>query len=271
MLRSTKLLATALVTLAACAEAPDPETAGPGGKADGELTTVTFAGDWSETADGPIVAGLPIRIDYDLDRLTACRGSTAGSDVWGITGFAQFDDGEPQAFEVTRLVDGRAVRAPIELDIPARAARVQLWFQNANRWGCSAYDSNEGANYAFDIEARADVAFAAFAADGTEDLPRMVTAGDQLVVHYEPERLAECAGSTGGNAAWSVTLSYQVDGGAVKKLLATRADGPDLVAADPEITVPRGRDLAVWFEATNRWGCHAYDSDGGANYHIAID
>jgi len=99
----------------------------------------------------------------------------------------------------------------------------------------------------------------------------MVNAGDQLVVHYEPERLAQCAGSTAGNAAWSVTLNYQIDGGAVKKLLATRADGPNLVPADPEITLPRGRDLALWFEATNRWGCHAYDSNNSANYHIAIE
>lgn len=272
MLRSTKFLATALVTLVACAETPDPDgTDGTGGKADGALTKLTFADDWSEQADGPIVAGLPIRITYDLDRLTACRGSTNGSDVWGITGFASFDGGAPQTFEVTRLVDGRAVAAPIELDIPARAAHVDFWFQSSNRWGCSAYDSNDGANYTFDIEARADIAYAAFTADGSEDLPRMVKAGDQLVVHYEPERLAQCAGSTGGNAAWSVTVNYQVDGGAVKKLLVTRAEGPDLVPSDPEITLPRGRDLALWFEATNRWGCHAYDSNSSANYHIAIE
>ena len=272
MLRSTKFLAAALVTLVACADAPDDDaTGGPGGKADGDLTELTFADDWSERASGPLVAGLPVRIEYDLDRLTACRGFTNGSDVWAITGFASFDGGEPQTFEVTRLVDGRAVAVEAELEIPARAASVELWFTNTNRWGCNAYDSNEGANYRFDIDARPDVAYAAFTADGAEDLPRMVYAGDQLLVHYEPERLAECAGSTGGNAAWSVTLNYQVDGGAVKQVLVTRAQGPDLVPADPEITLPRGRDLALWFEATNRWGCHAYDSNDGANYHIAID
>lgn len=272
MLRSTKYLATALATLAACAETPDPNSTDPnGGKADGELTTLTFGADWRESADGALVAGLPIRINYDLDRMTGCRGSTNGSDVWGITGFAQFDGGVPQTFEVTRIVNGRTVAAPIELDIPARATRVHLWFQNTNRWGCNAYDSNDGANYAFDIEERAGVAYAAFDASGAEDLPRAVKAGDQLVIHYEPERLAECAGSTAGNAAWSVTLNYQVDGGTVKKVLVTRADGPNLIASDPEITLARGRDLALWFEATNRWGCHAYDSNNSANYHIAIE
>lgn len=271
MIRSTKFLAASLVTLVACAETPAEDGVGAGGKADGQLTTLRFGDDWSERSDGSLVAGLPIRIEYDLDRITDCRGSTNGSDVWGITGFAQFDDDAPTTFEVTRIVNGKTVPAPIELEIPARAAYVQFWFQSTNIWGCNAYDSNDGANYSFDIEARADVAYAAFEASGNEDLPRMVKAGDQLVVHYEPERLAQCAGSTGGNAAWSVTLNYQVDGGTVKKLLVTRADGPDLVPSDPEITLPRGRDLALWFEATNRWGCHAYDSNSSANYHIAIE
>jgi hypothetical protein len=271
MLRPTKYLAAALVTLVACADTPAEDDTGSGGKADGQLTTLKFTSDWRETSDGAVVGGLPIRIQYDLGRLTACRGSTNGSDVWGITGFAQFDDGAVQTFEVTRLVNGKAVAAPIELDIPARAASVALWFQNTNRWGCTAYDSNDGANYTFDIEARADVAYASFDADGAEDLPRMVKAGDQLLVHYEPERLAECAGSSGGMAAWSITLNYQVDGGTVKKVLVTRADGANIVPADPEITLPRGRDLALWFDATNRWGCHAYDSNNSANYHIAIE
>ena len=271
MLRSTKYLAAALVTLVACADAPDEDTGDSvDGKADGTTTKLTFAEDWSERANGKIVAGLPIRIAYDVDRLTACRGYTNGSDVWAISGHVSFDGGPAQTFEVTRLVDGRAVAVEAELEIPARAASVELWFTNSNRWGCNAYDSNEGANYQFDIEARPDVAFASFDADGAEDLPRMVYAGDQLLVHYEPERLSECAGSTGNNAAWSITMNYQVDGGTVKKVLVTRADGPNLVAADPEISVSRGRDLAIWFEATNRWGCHAYDSNNSANYHIAI-
>ncbi|MBA3392385.1 MAG: hypothetical protein H0T89_07060 [Deltaproteobacteria bacterium] len=263
-------VATALVTFG-CADAPGPDEGGPGGKADGELTTLAFDDDWSETADGPLVAGLPIRIAYDLDRLTACRGSTNGSEVWAIGGHASFDGSTPVVFPVTRLANGRVVAVESELEIPARATSVELWFTNHNRWGCNAYDSNEGANYTFDIEQRANTAVAAFEADGSEDLPASVRAGDQLVLHYAPERLDECAASTAGNAAWSVTASYQVDGGTVKKLLVTRANGSELVAADPEITLPRGADLALWFEANNRYGCHVYDSNNGANYHLRID
>ncbi|MDQ3366957.1 MAG: DUF6209 family protein [Myxococcota bacterium] len=270
MSRSKIILATALVTLTGCADTPASQS-GPGGKADGELTTLRFGDDWSERADGAVVAGSPVRVAYDVDRLTACRGSTNGSEVWGITGHASFDGGEPTTFAVTRLAGGRVVALESELEVPAQASALELWFTNSNRWGCNAYDSNEGANYRFDIEQRAGTAFASFEADFTEDLPAAVPAGDQLVLHYEPSRLAECAGSSGGMAQWSITASYQVDGGAVKTLLVTRAQGAELVASDPEITVPRGSSLALWFDATNRWGCHAYDSNFGGNYVIAID
>ena len=47
--------------------------------------------------------------------------------------------------------------------------------------------------------------------------------------------------------------------------------GGTLVAADPTITLPRGRDLELWFAATNVYGCHAYDSNESANYHFTIE
>ena len=152
MSRSMKYLAAALVTVVACADAPDDDTNGADGKADGAITRLTFADDWSERANGRLVSGLPIRIAYDVDRLTDCRGSTNGSDVWAITGHAMFDGGTPVTFEVTRITNGRTVAVEAELDIPARAATLELWFTNTNRWGCNAYDSNNSANYHVTIE-----------------------------------------------------------------------------------------------------------------------
>jgi len=267
---SLMFLATAVVT--ACAAAPDPAgNPGGGGKADGELTTITFDGDWAETADGAIVAGSPLRIDYDLDRLTDCRGETNGSEVWGVTGFASFDGGATETFGVSRLSNGKVVPLVAELEVPAGAESVELWFQINNRWGCNAYDSNENRNYEFAIEQRANTAIVAFEADGSESLSGPVRAGDQLVVHYDPARLDECASTMNGFPQWSVTGYYQVDGGSVRMLTVTRADGGDLVASDPEITVPRGGELALWFEATNRYGCHAYDSENGANFRYDIE
>jgi hypothetical protein len=68
-----------------------------------------------------------------------------------------------------------------------------------------------------------------------------------------------------------VTAHWQVDGGAVHDVSVTRAESDVLVAGDPEIVPPHGHDLALWFEATSIWGCHAWDSADGANYHFTIE
>lgn len=57
----------------------------------------------------------------------------------------------------------------------------------------------------------------------------------------------------------------------MKSLLVTRAEGSSIVAADPTVTIPRGRDLALWFDATSVYGCHAFDSNMNANYHFTIE
>ena len=274
MLRTPLLLATALVTTAGCAQGPDPAPGSStgGGKADGSETRLTFSANLSEHADGPIVAGATVKLSYDLDRISDCRGSTNGSDVWGTTAFASFDGGAPKQLAVSRLQAGHVVPVEAELAIPSTAHSVALWFSTSNRWGCVAYDSNDGANYAYDIEARAGGgAVIAFDADWSESQSDAIHGGDQVVVHYAPERLAQCAGSTGGHAAWGITGNWQVDGGAVHQIIVTHASGSELVAADPTITVPRGHALSLWFEATSVWGCHAYDSDFGANYAFPIE
>jgi uncharacterized protein YraI len=267
----TALLFT--TTLAACAsESPDDAiTGGGGGKADGETAQLTFKGDWSESARGELTAGSPVRIEYDLDRLPDCRGETNGSEVWGAGGYASFDGGEPVTFALSRLDGGVVKPVPAELDIPVTAHEVELWFASSNRWGCIAYDSNNNANYRFDVKPATDGAVLAFDADGTESQSGAVKGGEKVVVHYDPSRLATCEASSGGLAKWSVSLHYKVDGGAEKTTLVTRAEGPDLVPSDPTIVVPRGGDLEIWFSATSVYGCHEYDSNAGANYHFAIE
>lgn len=272
MVRTPTLLATALVTLAGCTQTPGSEGGSEGGKADGSQTRLTFADDFSEAADGPLVAGATIKLSYDLDRITGCRGSTNGSEVWGTTAFVAFDGGPPHELALSRLAAGRVVPVEPELQLPSAAHSMALWFTTTNRWGCVAYDSNDNANYGFDIAPRSGGgAVLAFDADGSESQSAAVRDGDEVVIHYAPERLAQCAGATGGHPAWGITGNWQVDGGTVHALMVTRASGSELIAADPTITVPRGHRLAVWFEATSVWGCHAYDSDFGANYTYPIE
>lgn len=262
------ILATSAI---GCAAQDDDIAGGAGGKADGDTPVISFGDDWSERVSGELLAGSPVRIAYDLDRLQDCRGSTNGSDVWGVGGYASFDGGEPVSFALSRLDSGRVKAVVAEVEIPADASNVQFWFGISNRWGCVAYDSNENANYSFDITESTRGPVIAFNADWSESQSGSLVAGQQVVVHYEPERLAECATSRNGIAGWSVTMHYKVDGGPVKTMLVTRADGPDLVPADSALTIPRGNDLEVWFSASSTYGCNAYDSNLGGNYHFAIE
>jgi uncharacterized protein YraI len=268
--RAVVSLILATSVLGGCATEDDGDSGGAGGKADGDAPVIEFADDWSETVHGQLLAGSPVRIAYDLDRLQDCRGSTNGSEVWGVSGFASFDSGAPVTFGVSRL-DGGVVRpVTAELEIPAGADSVQLWFSISNRWGCVAYDSNDNTNYAFDVTRGEVGPVLAFHADWSETQTGVLRAGDEVTIHYDPSRLSRCATSRNGTAAWSVTMYYKVDGGAVKTMIVTRPDGADLVAADPRLTVPRGSALELWFSASSGHGCNAYDSNLGGNYRYTI-
>lgn len=239
----------------------------------GAVATINFDSGWNEVAGGALIAGQQVRISFDPARLRQCRASTHGSEAWGITGFAKFDDGDVLSFPVTDLGADRIVH-PITAQIPMQGTRkMELWFQNSDVFGCVAYDSNFNANYRFDLQSAptAESPVIAFETDWSETQSGAIHAGDALIVHYDPLRLNRCSGSTHGNAAWAITGWYAIDGGEAHSFAASKPDGGTLLAADPAITVGDGRDLAVWFEATSIWGCHDWDSDFGANYHFAIE
>jgi hypothetical protein len=267
----TRLCATLFLatTVAACvADAgSDEDTAAGGGKADGATPVLVFDDEWNETQTGRLLAGDKMRVQYDLDRLTDCRGSTGGSEVWGVTGYASFDGASPQTFAVSRLDAGTVQPVLATVDIPAGATRVAMWFAINNRWGCIAYDSNDSHNYVFEIEGGATGGVLSFNGDWSESQSDTIHAGDSVVIHYEPQRLLQY-----GYATWSVTGYWRVDGRTIKSLIVTRqSPGAALVPADPLITVPRGTDLEMWFSATNVSGCNAYDSNLSANYHFTIE
>jgi hypothetical protein len=265
-------LATSVAGCVADSQPADGTAPGGGGKADGASPVIVFDDAWNETLTGTLLAGDSVRIEYDLDRLTDCRGSTNGSEVWGVTGYASFDGGEPQTFALSQIVDGVVEPAAASLEIPAAASHVAFWFSSSNRWGCIAYDSNHEANYEFDITRGASGAVIAFDADWSESQDGPIRTGDAVVIHYDPARLAECESSSGGHATWGITGYWRVDGGAAKTLTVAREDASaTLVAADSTLVVPRGDDLELWFETTNVYGYHAYDSNLGANYHFAIE
>ena len=160
-------LATSLAACVADHESTDATT-GAGGKGDGQGPVIVFDDNWRETPSGTLRAGDKMRIDYDLDRLQTCRGTSGGSDQWGVSGYASFDGGQPVVFGVSQLQAGRATPVIASVDIPATATSVELWFAINNRWGCIAYDSNMGANYHVDVDRGGRGAVLSFDADWSE-------------------------------------------------------------------------------------------------------
>lgn len=114
-----------------------------------EAATLRFDGAWNETVTGSLQRGKKVRVVYDADRLTQCRGElNGGGPAWSITGYWQINGGPVHSFNAGGLSPTGAPAEPFTLDA---TGDLQLWFQNVNRWGCNAYDSNLGANYHFTV------------------------------------------------------------------------------------------------------------------------
>jgi hypothetical protein len=271
MLRPLIVLAFA-TSVAACVADPASSTrvAVRGGSAADATPTITFAADFTQAASGPLVAGGSATVHYDLARVTICEAQSNNMAVWGETGFALFDDGTQTSFPVTLLESGSAVGVDATIALPASASSVQLWFETTNEWGCVAYDSNYGQNYTFALDRAGLGATLDFGADWTFTQTAPVHAGDQVIIHYDPDRLNQCYALSNEQPAWSITAYWQVDGGTVNQVVADVPDGADLAPADPVMSVPSGHDLALWFDATSVYGCSAWDSAYGQNYHVAI-
>lgn len=101
-----------------------------------------------------------------------------------------------------------------------------------------------------------------FGADWTASASGPVHAGAPVTVAYDARRLPTCRGTLGGRRQWAITAFWQLDGGAVGAL--------DVSDAPATLTAAHPGDLALWFQVTDRWGCMAYDSAFGANYHFAV-
>jgi len=104
---------------------------------------VVFAVDGSETQLGGLVPGGQVRLEYDANRLTTCRNSRNGNDLWDITAHVRWDTGEGSSASIKN--------GALLVSVPRTARRMDVWFENTAIPGCQAWDSNLGANYRFDV------------------------------------------------------------------------------------------------------------------------
>ena len=108
------------------------------------MSTLRFLSDWSQKQIGDVRPGTPLQIEYDGERLPQCRSERYGQPAWNIASYLRFHPGgETQS--------GVVSRGPLDVDVPANATRIELWFHNTDQTGCSSWDSNYGQNYWVDI------------------------------------------------------------------------------------------------------------------------
>jgi hypothetical protein len=104
-----------------------------------------------------------------------------------------------------------------------------------------------------------------FAADWSETAIGVLTAGGRVRIEYDLARLTACRQSTHGHPLWDVIAHTRWEPSGAVESHSVR-DG------QPTLAIPGGTTAAVlWFENTQiGGGCHAWDSDYGANYTFAV-
>jgi len=265
--RAMRSLLCLLIVCGACAEhdsASDPGTIP--GKGDGiQATVLEFDVGYGEALSGPLVAGERVVIRYAPERLPQCRTTSGGADGWGISGFLLSESSPiPRPFPVTELRSGKAVAVDAVVEIP-EGDHIELYFQVTDVFGCTAYDSDFGQNYRFIVEqSAAEAAVVSFESEGEPVVMGELRAGGSMVLHYEPERLADCSASQGGVPQWGITAYVESDTGEVSTVDVARAQDGSLVAADPSVALGAGDGVALWFEATNAFGCFQRDPEAGS-------
>ena len=117
---------------------------------------ITFTAGWTDTATD-LVAGQAAAVSYDAGRLTTCRGSLGyGGDAPGWSIDANYTVNgiafnEPLGVAGASLANERLPAGSLPTYTLPFAGTLQLWFENTDVFGCTAWDSAYGANYSFSI------------------------------------------------------------------------------------------------------------------------
>jgi hypothetical protein len=105
-----------------------------------------------------------------------------------------------------------------------------------------------------------------------------VRQGELLSIHYDPERLTACRGYHDGMPAWDLfgTVRFLPSGETARGNLIQHTGVRGVI--DPPKSVPLNirvpadaTQAEMWFQNTSMFGCSAFDSQFGNNYHFAVD
>ena len=277
--RSTLLLAPFLALACAVDEGP-AEDLGLTDDSDAltQVPTLTFNADGSVTQSAPLVAGGNVRVRYSQTRLRQCTGTTNATAAWAITGYASLAGAAATSWDTGRTTGTTRASVNQVIALP-RSGELALWFQQTNRWGCVAWDSRNGQNYRFAVQAPPGGTTPApsaaptltFNRDGSVSQTGTLVVGQRLRVRYAQDRIASCTGTTMGNPAWAITGFASLNGAAARSFeTGVAATGGTRTSIEATVDLTAAGDLALWFQQTNRWGCVAWDSRNGQNYHFSV-
>ena len=131
---------------------------------------------------------------------------------------------------------------------------------------CAPGDPDAIEEHAEEAEGALGEARITFGADFSETVSGKLRAGDPIEIAFDASRLSTCRGEQGGVPQWAITAHYRVNGGSVHAITVA-----GLMAESPALIVPESAGtLEIWFSITNKWGCHAYDSNFGENYRFQL-
>jgi len=226
--------------------------------------TIDFAKDWSVTQTGTISPGHDLTFRYDLARLSKCRLTEYGQPAWSVNAYVSFDGGAPTELVLAPHTNGTNTGI-IETTIPTPiASDVAFWFYESDDSSCHGWDSSFGKNFHFHIEP-AQGPTIHFGSNWTTKVGGSIGPGTVLV-DYDLSR-ATCRSTYNGNDAFSVTMYASVDGNAPDAIDMTTQVGARRFPHAQYVPLPKGNHtLSIWFENSDVYGCHTWDSSYGANY-----
>lgn len=130
--------------------------------------------------------------------------------------------------------------------------------------GCAA-EPEETVPTAADMNLDENAAKISFKADWSEVVKGQLRRGAKVAIDFDERRVPCNAGNHQPN--YQVLAHYRFNGGAIKtERVAGFIDG----MPHGSITLADAGDLEMWFENSSDFGCHAWDSNLGANYHFHV-
>lgn len=261
------------------------ETAGTTTANESELrevsATLKLAGDFTSSVTGSARAGSDLSVIYDLSRApkldkNCVRTANGGGRGWALTGKYQRNGGEVGSLDFTaRMPQNGDATGMVEARIPlTEGGDLSVWFEVTSLGGCQAFDSQLSQNYHVSVSGPppGSEASIVFGAAGDPVTRGTLRAGGRVAVRFEDARLPKCRGTRMGNPAWGIRGSAQVNDSAPKQFDTGRTVDAKGTRESIEavVALPDSGKLSLWFENSDVFGCHDYDSQGGKNYTFEI-